>query len=103
MSDLISREAVMEYLKEQGNQVEAECEKERSIIHSEALKGMKCCLEGFNSFVLTLPVAYNVDKVVELMEETKPSEEDCDVDLGCCMRSSDIDRCIDIVREGGVE
>ena len=47
--------------------------------------------------------AYDLDKVVEKIEETKCSKEGADREVGCHMRNVHVDMCIEIVREGGVE
>lgn len=69
MSDLISRKAVIDYLRERHDIITIENNNQLSIVHPEALKGMKCSNEAFNHFILGLPTAYDVDKTVEQLQK----------------------------------
>lgn len=100
--DLISRKAVMDYLREQQADVIMENAKENPSTY-EATKGMKCSIDAFMNFIVTMPTAYDLDKVVEQlkkqigtceMEDCEQYNGDCDV----CRAG----KAIEIVKAGGV-
>ncbi len=94
MSDLISRKAVIDYLREQHDILTLEKNNPLTIIHPEALKGMNRSNEAFNNFMLGLPTAYDVDKVVERLGKES--------DDGWCFDTAiDINTAFKIVRRGG--
>jgi hypothetical protein len=70
MSDLISRKAVMNYLREQQANVIIEQSKENYVTY-EATKGMLSSVDAFMNFIVQLPAAYDVDKVVEQLQQMK--------------------------------
>lgn len=67
MSDLISRQAVMDYLREQQAGVIIEKTKQNAVTY-EVCKGMESSIEAFMNFINQVPAAYDVDKVVEQLE-----------------------------------
>lgn len=67
MSDFISRQAVMNYLREQQAGIIIEKTKQNAVTY-EACKGMEASIEAFMNFVNQTPTAYDVDKVVEQLE-----------------------------------
>lgn len=71
-NDLISRSAVMDYLKEQQANVIIEKNK-NGFIPKDVCDGMSSAIEAFMNFVLQVPTAYDVDSVVEQLEEHKKS------------------------------
>jgi hypothetical protein len=93
VSDLISRKAVIDYLREQHDSLTIEQNNSRSTIHPEALKGMNCTNEAFNHFILGLPTAYDADKVVEQLE----NEPSC----GFGFKGLYTKKAVEIVKGGG--
>lgn len=67
MSDFISRQAVMNYLREQQAGIIIEKTKQNAVTY-EACKGMESGIEAFMNFINQIPAAYDVDKVVEQLE-----------------------------------
>lgn len=65
---------------------------------------------GIDDFILNQPTAFDVDKVVEVLEELKHNyEENCNsrIRKGLCAKAEDCGSCafmqsIEIVRKGGV-
>lgn len=104
MSDLISRQMVMDYLRVQQAQVIMEKARKKAVTH-EALKGMEASIEAFMNFINQIPTAYDVDKVVEQLEEL--TGEECTLHE-CGLRSERCKPCIakkaiEIVKAGGVD
>lgn len=54
--DLISRKAVLDYLKEQNNNLLMEKQK-NGVVSTEACRGMESALIAFRSFILAQPMA----------------------------------------------
>lgn len=98
MSDLISRKAVMDYLREQQANVIIEKSKENPVTY-EATKGMIASAEAFMNFINQIPSAYDVNNVVkqlnnlEIYNNEKESSKFTD-GYACA-----IDSAIEIVEE----
>lgn len=67
-NDLISRRLVMDYLREQQSNVIMEKAKENPVTY-EATKAIECSISAFMNFIITMPTAYDADKVVEQLEK----------------------------------
>ena len=63
--DLISRKAVLDYLKEQNNNLLKEKQKNGFVVSTEACRGMESALIAFRSFILSQPTAFDKEKVAE--------------------------------------
>lgn len=73
MSDLISRSAVLDYLREQEGLVIIEKNK-KGFVNADVCNGMMCSIEAFRNFVLLVPSVDAVpkeklDEIVERLEE----------------------------------
>lgn len=66
-NDLISRSAVMDYLREQQTNVIIEKNK-NGFVNSDVCDGMCSAIDAFMNFIVQMPTAYDVDKVVEQLE-----------------------------------
>lgn len=66
MSDFISRQAVMNYLREQQAGIIIEKTKQNAVTY-EACKGMESSIEAFMNFINQVPAAYDPDKVIEAL------------------------------------
>lgn len=102
MDDLISRSALLAYLENEKRKIKADSKKYR--MHEEAVAGMKASLQAIENKVNEMPTAYDVEKVVEELEEKLVCE-----DFGTCgfcqnrwcpRELLDADEAIDIVRKG---
>ncbi len=80
--DLISRKALYETINSQDEEI--------------SLIDVLATIEEF-------PTAYDVDKVIEQLMETKCSDHDANTDLQCYIRNEHISMCIDIVKGGGID
>lgn len=106
MSDLISRQAVMDYLR--GQQANVIIEKaKKNPITCDACKGMESSIEAFMNFINQVPTAYDVDKIVERLENNILSNTDGDSNEPCINPCVDCEnsmwgRAIKIVKAGGV-
>lgn len=60
--DLISRKAVLDYLKEQNNNLLKEKQKNGFVVSTEACRGMESALIAFRSFILSQPTAFEKKK-----------------------------------------
>lgn len=69
-NDLISRNAVMDYLREQQANVIIEKNK-NGFVNADVCDGMSSAIGAFLNFILQVPAAYDVDKVVERLEELR--------------------------------
>lgn len=103
MRDLISRQAVMDYLRGQQANVIIEKAKQNPIT-CDACKGMESSIEAFMNFINQVPTAYDVDKVIKQLEEL--TGEECTLHE-CGLRSERCKPCIakkaiEIVKAGGV-
>lgn len=67
-NDFISRDAVMDYLREQQANVIIEKNK-NGFVSADVCDGMSSAIGAFMNFIVQLPTAYDVDKVVERLEE----------------------------------
>jgi len=68
MSDLISRKAVLAYIREQHDRIIIEQNKYSDLSH-DTLNGMKTANEDFNDFIMMIPTAYDVERISEDLEE----------------------------------
>lgn len=109
--DLISRKAVIDYLREQNNNVIIEKHK-GGFVSEDACSGMESAISAFRNFILTLPTAFDKEKVLaNLREELKLSE----IEKERCARenplqfdsakgyANGIANAIEIVEKGGIE
>lgn len=112
-NDLISRKAVMEYLQEQQANVIIEKNKNNPVTYGAA-KGMLASVDAFMNFIVQAPIAYDLDKVVERLEERKADREkeyktaslqDGSYMLSMVFRESAkaYERAIEIAKGGGVD
>lgn len=65
--DLISRSAVMDYLREQQANVIIEKNK-NGFVNADVCDGMSSAIGAFMNFIVQMPTAYDVDKVMEQLE-----------------------------------
>jgi hypothetical protein len=84
MSDLISRKALLEEIKNGTN---------KPAIYDGAQEA-NWIMECINK----LPTAYDVDNVVEQLERRKCSKQDAKEDSDCQARNRHIDMCIRVVK-----
>jgi small nuclear ribonucleoprotein (snRNP)-like protein len=75
MGDLISRKAVMDYLREQQANVIIEQNKENHVTY-EATKGMLSSVDAFMNFIVQLPTVYDVDRAVEQITKKAIAEDE---------------------------
>lgn len=98
-NDLISRSVVMDYLREQHANVIIEKNK-NGFVTEDVCNGMTSALSAFMNFIVQIPVAYDIDKVVERLENQRSGlttwAEDEAYKMG-------IEKAIEIVKSGGVE
>lgn len=96
-NDLISRNAVMDYLREQQANVIIEKNK-NGFVNADICDGMSSAIGAFMNFILQVPTAYDVDKVAERLESEKSGltawAEDEAYKLG-------LEKAINIVKSGG--
>lgn len=97
--DLISRKAVIDYLKEQNNNLLMEKQK-NGVVSTEACRGMESALIAFRSFILAQPMAFDKEKVIE---ELKGQIELVSYNPMTAGRYIKKDRVIKIVEKGGIE
>ena len=98
-NDLISRKAVIDYLKEQNNNLLMEKQK-NGVVSTEACRGMESALIAFRSFILSQPTAFDKEKVAE---ELRGQIELISYNPMTVGRYIKKDRAIEIVEKGGVE
>lgn len=89
-NDLISRNAVVAII-----------EKNRLLVGKHDLSA-EYKLAGVQEEIENLPTAYDVDKVVEQLEERMCSVEDEATDIGCYMRNLHFRDAIEVVKSGGI-
>lgn len=65
---LIDRNAVMDYLREQQANVIIEKNK-NGFVNADVCDGMSSAIGAFMNFILQIPTVYDVDKVVEEMQD----------------------------------
>lgn len=107
-NDLISRSIVMDYLREQHSNIIMEKNK-KGFVSEDVCDGMSSAIDAFMNFVVQVPTAYDLDKVVKDLEEYAHS----DICGSChsCRTPDDIDdinceNCgalgaLEIVKQGG--
>lgn len=109
--DLISRKVVMDYLREQQANVIIEQNKNNPVTY-DATKGMSASVDAFMNFIAQMPTAYDVDKVVERLENAgqKMSEAKSNMPYGKSShgchnyyKAVSIKRAIKIVKGGGMD
>ena len=94
---LIDRNAVMDYLREQQANVIIEKNK-NGFVNADVCDGMSSAIGAFMNFILQIPTAYDVDKVVERLEKAKYED-----DLYPCNLAVEIEEAKSIVKSGGNE
>lgn len=97
--DLISRKAVLDYLKEQNNNLLMEKQK-NGVVSTEACRGMESALIAFRSFILAQPMAFDKEKVIEELKEQIELVSYNPMTAGRYIKK---DRVIKIVEKGGIE
>lgn len=106
--DLISRKAVLDYLKEQNNNLLKEKQKNGFVVSTEACRGMESALIAFRSFILNLPTAFYKEKTIEELKSAIGDihyTEDGSFD-GKCIEDFEFIQAktaLEIVEKGGVE
>lgn len=107
MSDLISRQAVADWINKQREEVTKKqvAGTDGTIFTREALVTMQRCIGTFENFINNLPTAYNVDVVVEEAKEVSRyvAYGNRDRDIGMTHRVVPFDVLEKIVRKGGVD
>ncbi len=100
--DLISRKAVLDYLKEQNNNLLMEKQK-NGVVSTEACRGMESALIAFRSFILAQPMAFDKEKVI--VEFRKRSHNFYpSIDHYCLSQKAvKLNDAIRTVEKGGVE
>ena len=98
--DLISRKAVLDYLKEQNNNLLKEKQKNGFVVSTEACRGMESALIAFRSFILAQPMAFDKEKVIEELKEQIELVSYNPMTAGRYIKK---DRAIKIVEKGGIE
>lgn len=98
-NDLISRKAVIDYLKEQNNNLLMEKQK-NGVVSTEACRGMESALIAFRSFILAQPMAFDKEKVIEELKEQIELVSYNPMTAGRYIKK---DRAIKIVEKGGIE
>lgn len=98
--DLISRKAVLDYLKEQNNNLLKEKQKNGFVVSTEACRGMESAIVAFRSFILDLPTAFDKEKVIEELKEQIELVSYNPMTAGRYIKK---DRVIKIVEKGGIE
>lgn len=106
--DLISRKAVIDYLREQNNNVIIEKQKD-GFVSEDICRGMESAISAFRNFILTLPTAFDKEKVrrqlIELRNEEiyKPDAINKYAEARSQGRYSAFLDAIRIVEKGGIE
>ncbi len=72
-NDLISRSIVMDYLREQHSNIIMEKNK-KGFVSEDVCDGMSSAIDAFMNFVVQVPTAYDLDKVVKDLEEYAHSD-----------------------------
>ena len=98
-NDLISRKAVIDYLKEQNNNLLMEKQK-NGVVSTEACRGMESAIIAFRSFILAQPMAFDKEKVIEELKEQIELVSYNPMTAGRYIKK---DRVIKIVEKGGIE
>lgn len=96
MSDLISRKAVMDWLR--GLQAQSIINENHGSLVDATIS---TTVNHFINFIVQVPTAYDVNKVVEKLEEAKETHDDeCGFDD---FEFLDCDIAIEIVKGGGID
>ncbi|MEY8379284.1 hypothetical protein AALD22_26770 [Lachnospiraceae bacterium 56-18] len=90
-NDLISRNTAMDYLREQRAKIFMEKNK-KEFISEDKCDGMLSAIEAFMNFVIQAPTAYDLDKVVNDLEEYAYSSGWCK-EHGCVYEGNDEVTC----------
>ena len=100
MSDeLISRKAIIDYLREQNNNVIIEKHKD-GFVSEDACRGMESAISAFRNFILTIPTAFDKEKVIEELKGEIELVAHNPMIAGRYIKKS---RVIEIVEKGGIE
>ena len=101
MDDLISRKEVLDYLREQNNNVIIEKHK-GGFISEDTYRGMESAIDAFRNFILTLPTAFDKEKVIEELQKHSHNYYPS-IDHYCTsVKAVKLREVIDIVEEGGL-
>lgn len=112
-NDLISRNAVMDYLREQQANVIIEKNK-NGFVNADVCDGMSSAIVAFMNFIVQMPIAYDVDKAVEQLKSQKNQyfrrAEEIKNKFGESFESQRLfskacsyDNAIQIAKSGGIE
>ena len=109
---LIDRNAVMDYLREQQANVIIEKNK-NGFVNADVCDGMSSAIGAFMNFILQIPTAYDVDKVMEQLRKNHDVEKDRAAEYDEAGRLDLMDEhdakaaayrnAIKIVKSGGIE
>lgn len=101
MEDLISRQALLNWVQKQREEVTKKqvAGTDGNIFTREVLVTMQRCLGTFETAINNTPTAYNLDAVVEQLRE----KEDIHNRKHQFLSAYIVEKCIDIVRNGGKE
>ena len=102
MSDLISRSAVIDYLREQYGLVIIEKNK-KGFVNADVCNGMMCSIEAFRNFILLLPTVEAIpkEKLDEIVERLEEKREDAFKLWDGGSRTVGFREAIEIVKEVG--
>lgn len=103
--DLISRKAVIDYLREQNNNVIIEKHKD-GFISEDACRGMESAISAFRNFILTLPTAFDKEKVLEKLKKHADIALETDDAYGSEVAFGEwsaYKQTEEIVKKGGIE
>lgn len=98
-NDLISRSTVIEMLNR-----DIICTENAMILHqynNKKLSAQLNTLKTYRAFIEEMTTSYDVDKVVEQLEEKIPSESDITCSLIAVGKKKGLKTAIEIVKEGG--
>lgn len=96
IEELISRNAVMDYLREQQANVIMEKNK-NGFVPVDVCDGMISAIDAFMNFILQVPAAYDVNKVIEGLEVNSMYAQADDEPFVM------LDDAVEIVKSGGIE
>ena len=100
--DLISRKAVIDYLREQNNNVIIEKHKD-GFVSEDICRGMESAISAFRNFILTMPTAFDKEKVIEKLQRRSHNYYPS-IDHYCLSRKAvDLKDAIEIIEKGGIE
>ena len=103
--DLISRMALLKRLKDYTEQV-YECDFDDESCTAPEMSENPQIVEGLweaREIIEDMPTAYDVEKVVERMEQAKYSEDDATSDNELLNFNYGVDECIGILKAGGAD